>query len=490
MTVATHTSSFEHRFEGIEEIRDLLSRHGVEKALLKVLPKNANDKNQVYVASDFGLLFDAFAMTFTERGSSTSISKPGSSPGRRITEAAFDEFHWLKPRGELVRAKHVKAIVYPQYPEARLSGFLTIEGDMPAAMSVTWTKENPTEPRLLVLGRRKDGSCIALLALDLSDALLESLKKMRGTDRARAWKMLSCKPLEERTGFEKLKSELAPVTACQWLGSRLDSMGNVLPFKGTQVCGYTLERALGIIPNSSKDGDLYGIELKTFTSNRLTLFTPEPDLGLYAQDFAKFMRQYGYRDDNGNYRLTGTHRAGVVCSKSQLRLEVVEYRVKPGTNGEWITDEQGQRQPFPYDPERPLTGKVDALEVLLFDLDGNIAAGWSFERLMNCWGAKHNHVVYMPATKERLAYDDPFRQDGYEFNVSFSNKVLIGEGTSAENLFLAIAKGIIYLDPAPKLMGEGAQHKRRSQWRVGDIRAAVATLYDHSYEQDLSGKQA
>ncbi|PSJ22142.1 hypothetical protein CVH10_08710 [Halomonas sp. ND22Bw] len=481
MTIATFSSSFEHRFQDIEELRDLLSRHGVQKALLKVLPKNANDKNQVYVASDFGLLFDSFAMTFTERGSSTSMSKPASSPGRRITEAAFDEFHWLKPGGELVRAKRVKAIVYPQYPEARLSGFQTIEGDMPAAMSVTWTKENPEEPRLLVLGCRKDGSCIALLAVDLSDALMKSLKKMRGTDRARAWKMTYCKPHIERLPIDRIISELAPVVSHEWLGSRLDTMGNVLPFKGTQVCGYTLERALGITPNSSKDGDLYGIELKTFTSNRLTLFTPEPDLGLYAQDFATFMRRYGYRDGNGNYRLTGTHRAGVVCPKSQLRLEVVEYQVEPET-GEWIMDELGNRVPFPYNPERPLSGKVDALEVLLFDPHGNVAAGWSFERLMNCWGAKHNHVVYVPAEKEKLADDDPRRQDGYEFTVRFSNRALIGEGTSAENLFLAIAKGIIYLDPAPKLMGEGGQHKRRSQWRVGDIRAALDTLYERHRE--------
>src|SRR5690606_14268762 len=112
------------------------------------------------------------------------------------------------------------------------------------------------------------------------------------------------------TGSEKLKYLLAERIAGKNVkGCRLDIKGETLPFTGTQVHGYTLEHELGIPPNASKSGDIFGIELKCFTSKKLTLFTPEPDGGLYFDDFTGFMRRYGYAKE-AVYRFTGLHRAG------------------------------------------------------------------------------------------------------------------------------------------------------------------------------------
>ena len=86
-----------------------------------------------------------------------------------------------------------------------------------------------------------------------------------------------------------------------------------------------MEKSLGIIPNSDKNGDFKGIELKTHTQKKVTLFTPEPDLGLYNKDFKDFMLKYGYQDGNGAYRLTGIHKCGIRCDKSGLTLSISNY---------------------------------------------------------------------------------------------------------------------------------------------------------------------
>jgi hypothetical protein len=266
-------------------------------------------------------------------------------------------------------------------------------------------------------------------------------------------------------------------------GCRLDSSGVTIPFTGTQVCGYTLEHALGLASNSAKDGDIYGIELKTHTQPKVTLFTPEPDFGLYVTSFESFIRKYGYEASPGEWRVTGVHRAGKRCAATRLTLRVREYRVNPATVGvgkqpDWHRDEQNERVPFPYDPSTSLTGKLDAVEVVLQDDDGAIAAGWSLERLMNNWGVKHNEAVYISALKHPTT-DEASIALGYGYEITFSPRVTWCRGTSAERLLSAIDSGVIFLDPAPKFVeGDAGKNKRRSQWRVNDINTAFGALYD------------
>jgi hypothetical protein len=454
-------SEFEHTANSVADIYELLEAHGVELALLKLLPKNANDKNQIYIASDFGVLYELFDLTLAERAVSASASVRAEL-GVRISEASFNKFFWMKRDGSLVEAKKVKAIVYPQYPEARLSGLQTIEGSMPQALSVAFTKSNPDAKRLLVLARLPLGDCIGMVYLGLSSEFEQELALLPGFERARSCKKLTI----DQGNSRKLERRLADVLGVPLRGCRLDAYGRTLPFSGTQVCGYTLEHALGIVPNSSSDGDLYGIELKTHTQLKVTLFTPEPDGGEYVRDFSEFMKKYGYQDDDGDYRLTGIHRANVMCAKSGLTLRLREYRLV-GSERAWAE----------YDPETPLTAKLDAVEVALIGRSGDVAASWSLPRLMNCWGAKHNEAVYIRADK--IANPNLSEvSEGYEHLITFGTTVMWCRQTSAERLLSAINDGTIYLDPAPKLHGSNpSKNKRRSQWRVNDIGKAAKVLY-------------
>ncbi len=479
-------TEFEHRIGSVASVRDLLQGLGVDLAVLKVLPKNANDKNQVYFASSFTSLYNIFDLTLAERGASTSL-KATAKPGSHIPEAVFSSFEWLKPDGSRVRAKNVKVIIYTQYPEARLSGFVSVENTMPQSLSVSFTKANSDSKRVLVLGRLPGGACLAMICLDPTEAFLAEINALAGLEGSRVCKLLSI----QQNYSEKLLSQLARIVAQPHKGCRLDKYGRTLPFTGTQVCGYTLEHALGIIPNSGKDGDLYGIELKTHTQPKTTLFTPEPDFGLYAENFESFMRTYGYETEGGKeFRVTGIHRANVRCNKSGLTLKVQEYHVADPSDSksDWMRDANGKRVPFPYDASTSLTSKMDAVEVVLVDDSGNIAAGWSFERLMNNWGAKHNKAVYLAAEKQKNPDQKEF-SEGFEFQVTYASRVIVCEGSSAEQMLKAIADGIIYLDPAPKFVpSDVSKNKRRAQWRVNDITSAVEHLYDSVRICDLSNQ--
>lgn len=462
-SVPSSACSYAHTFDSLDRLRATLASCGAERAIIKILPRNANDKNQIRFASNFGVLFNDFDLTLAERGESTSRAKSRSAPGTRIPEAVFTDFSWLRRDGTRARASGISAIVYTQYPEARLSGLEADDGTMPACLSNAYMERNPDAERVLVLARLPGGRCVGVVCCDPAPAFIAeigSLPRMSGAP--------TCRRLQVGAGNGlMLETRLTAVVGRPMPGCRLDTDGRTLPFSGTQVCGYTLEHALGIIPNSGKNGDLFGIELKTHTGPKVTLFTPEPDGGLYASDFSAFMTTYGYEDGDGSWRLTGIHRANERCARSGLTLRIRELHPGP----------DGSMQAFPYNPATALTGKLGLVDVALLADDGAVAASWSLERLMNCWGAKHNEVVYVPAVRVPNP-DAAGRAAGFEHQVTFGRTVLWCRDTTAERLLQAIGAGVIYLDPAPKLnLSSPSKNKRRAQWRVNDIASAAHVLY-------------
>jgi hypothetical protein len=469
--MAVFPSEYEHSVQSVAELTAILHSLGADKALLKVLPKNANDKNQIYFSSSFSSLYNNFDLTMAERGVSTSLTKTKSAPGSYIPEAVFNTFSWVRRDKSLVKARNVKVIVYTQYPEARLSGFQTVQNNMPQSLSVSYMKDNPECTRLLVLGRLPGGACVGLVCLDLSPELLREVNSLPGLESSRVCKVLSI----EQGASHALFKRLAALVSRPMKGCRLDVFGNTLKFTGTQVCGYTLEHALGIVPNAARDGDIDGIELKTHTQVKVTLFTPEPDFGLYTESFEAFMRRYGYVSGS-DLRLTGVHRANVRCAKSGLTLKMRE----------WRQDDNGEMVAHPYDPSTSLTSKMGLVEVVLEDDEGFVAAGWSLERLMNNWGVKHNEVVYLSASKTDNLNEEEVAE-GYAYQVTFAPRVMWCRGTSAEHLLRAISEGVIFLDPAPKFVpGDPSKNKRRAQWRVNDITKAVSFLYENVEVKNLT----
>lgn len=450
--------------ENLAHALNLLKDLGCRNFMAKELPKNANDKNQIYLYHDASILNNIFALTFGERAETESVKKRAGKP---ITESVFDDFSWVDTDGKPAKLKSCKAIVYHQYPEARLSGFKTISGEIPRSLAVDYTKSEELLPRVLLLGADFDGRAYGIIVVDPNESFLKNLRSKplaEGSKVCRFWES-ETKPTAdpEEELLQMLRTRVGSQTG---LGIRLKTDGTLVPFNGTQVGGYTLEALLEIPSNANKDGDFKGIELKAFSQKRLTLFTPEPDGGMYRQSFETFMREYGYLKD-GAYRFTGLHRVGEVATRSQLRMQIT-----------WVHPKTSEA--MEYNSYRPIAVQLNKLEVRLIDSSNNIAASWSIERLMNNWGVKHQSCVYVPC-KVGTNTDEETIEQGYKKIVAFGGEVLWCKKTSVKHLLDALANGTIFLDPAPKFDPEDARNnKRRSQWRINDIYKQADSLYTKS----------
>lgn len=452
---------------GIKSVRDLsklLADQGCEQALIKKLGKNNNDKNQIYFHHDASLLNAIFDMTFTTREASQSKKKDGKVTGKKILSAVFNNFHWLATDGSLHKVTECKGVLYAQYPEVRLSGFKSESGLMPRSMSIDFVKKNHEVERYLALGAAPDGHTIAVMIVEPEAGFFDEFRNLPFMANSTICRRIE---LAHTSGSEKLKTMLRERIGGRTVkGCRLDVDGNTLPFTGTAVHGYTLEHELGIRTNAAKDGDIFGIELKCFTSKKLTLFTPEPDGGLYAESFEDFMTKYGY-EKKATYRFTGLHRAGSISVKSSLMLRVmcIPSKSKDGSLVE-------------YDATKPLSHQLGNLQVVLLDSDDSIAASWSSERLLNNWGVKHQEAVYVPAKVSLNENQEEFLL-GFEKAVTFGKHVIWCKRTTLERMILSIVNGTIFLDPAPKLDPDNPKNnKRRSQWRINNIYRDAGHLYE------------
>lgn len=447
--------------KSLADAETMLEKLGCRNFMAKELPKNANDKNQIYLYHDASILNDIFALTFGERGETESNKKRAGKP---IAEAKFDDLSWVDTSGAPTPLRSCKAIVYHQYPEARLSGFQTVDGEMPRSLAVDYTKSDQLKPRVLLLGADLEGKAYGIIIVGPNEEFLEALRDKPFAGGSKVCRLWESSTKRSDDPEEELLSLLrANVGNTTNLGVRLKTDDSLVPFNGTQVGGYTLEALLGIPSNADKDGDFRGIELKTFSQKRLTLFTPEPDGGIYRDSFEKFMREYGYEKE-GAYRFTGLHRVGEVASRSQLRMEII-----------WTHPKTGKVNA--YSSYAPIATQLNGLEVRLIDSKAAIAASWSIERLMNNWGVKHQSCVYLPCkvtpNEEQATIDE-----GYKKIVAFGGKVLWCKKTSMKHLLDSLESGTVFLDPAPKFDPENAKNnKRRSQWRVNDIYKCARDLY-------------
>ena len=94
------------------------------------------------------------------------------------------------------------------------------------------------------------------------------------------------------------------------------------------------------------------------------------------------------------------------------------------------------------------------------DDSGQIAARWSFTKLLEHWKKKHANAVYVPSI-------------GYSFEVhgvltkrySFNSQVHIGVGTTFDKFLNSVANGEVYYDPGIHLT-PNVDSKKRSQFRV------------------------
>lgn len=435
--------------------------HNVVHIYYKELSPNDNSKNQPYVA---GHLTELGFLPTGEVTESTSTSNKTKDPKRKIKYTVALDFSWISSEGKLYSAPYAKLIYYPQYPEVRLSGFVSRCGfDMGGWMDPT--KKGRKEGRVLFLGITKNGKILAYLAIPDS-RLAKEIRDFPAVEVSGVFKELTIKPTKKgASSKELLVQELRRIHLKNWIESkRLNSDGTVKKYTAQNGGGYTLEAELGILPNGYADPDFMGWEVKQFgvkkchliDSKPLTLMTPEPDGGFYVENGVEaFVREYGHRNDviTDRFDFTGRHVAEQVCQTTGLMLVIDGYDKDVGK----LTNASGN--------------------IALIDRKGNPAASWSFPKLMSHWKRKHAKAVYIPS----LSMKDSNKIKSYYY----CSNIRLFQGTTFERLLKGVIESEVYYDPGIKLekAGTSLKTKRRSQFRIKSVH--LKHLYETQEDVEL-----
>jgi hypothetical protein len=443
----------------LETILSMFRGNDATEVLYKVLPRNANSKNQVYLGghdlSQFGKI---------PSGEMTAHLSTSEKNGKH--EAVFQaslRFYWLDQQGTPWLAPEAKLIFYPQYPEVRFSGFLK---GCKRAPSTLWSKEKRgQEPgRILIMGIGRGKDILAVTLPPESPAA----RQIRASEPHESYGIFGILPMPgggPTEGYRELVDRLSRIHQKSWVPStRLDKQGRLVPCNASNCNGNTLESLLGIRSNGYSLPDFHGWEIKARQvtdadkpgASTVTLFTPEPTSGVYVDPgFEEFMRRHGYIDTKGRVdRLNfgGIYRVGTQANpRTGLRLILDGFDAETGACAP--------------------TGSVQ-----LIDSKGLVAAAWPFIKLMDHWKSKHAHAAFVPS-QQRLM---PQRQYRY------GRRVLLCEGAKFERLLKAINQGLVYYDPGIKLenaSGPIPKPKKRSQFRVASKH--LAALYESSCIVDV-----
>lgn len=451
----------------LDRVSSLMREAGCTRLYVKELAANDDSKRQIYLTTDLA----AFNM-FPNRMEDNPPMPEGMAATQKLQkrEGANRIFghlamSWIGLDRSRCEAGLAKLIYYPQYPEVRLSGFLKGADNVPSM----YLREKAGEQfsnRLLFLGTTGTGDVVAFLAVGHDD-LRDETRLAHGHDDEAVLNEIALFAPEE-SPRQVLVRRLADIHRKGWIpGKRLTAEGAVL-CQAPNAVGYTLEAELGVMPNGDNEPDFMGWEVKahtvtTFESTAarvVTLFTPEPDLGVYCDEsVTEFVRRWGYADLRGRpdrRNFGGIHRVGQVHDRTGLRLAICGY-------------------------DRDETGRVDpGGHLALMAADGEIAAGWSFRKLLDRWQRKHSATVYVPARRQSANGVKRF---------CFGASVLLCEDTHFQFVLDAMCDGLLYLDPAVKAEGwstDAPVIKRRNQFRMK--MENVGSLYRRSDVIDVCGE--
>lgn len=439
------------RIATMDQLTALFREQGVRTAYAKLLsPKQDNSKNQIYLGSGLDGVTNLFPATIVARSASESTGKARSAVGQPKLEARLN-FAWLAADGSRRAAPHTRIIDYFQYPEVRLSGFLR---DSDGPQSLVRDRQAEYGRRILVMGTALDGTVVGVVLTERDDPLVAVFPDLPLAGQAGVLRTLVLDGPAGASPAQLLHDQMSAVVSGGWYSSRINRGGTVQPFAGAQGGGYTLEALLGVAANGNKAPDLHGYEIKSFSGSRISLMTPTPDLGFQGtHPFRAFMEKWGRPGDkgDGSRRFTGLHRSGSVNARTGLELVV-----------------RG------YNPDRDGFADPSAVSVELVHAgSGEIAAGWSLEKLANCWNAKHANALYIAVTGRPGA-------GGVEY--AYGPSWLIGQGTDVWRLLRAIDRGVVFYDPADTIYATG-EAKVRSQWRINasDLPMGMKLLYASSH---------
>lgn len=430
----------------------------VKRIYIKKLSPNDNSKNQPYFGGDLAVL------NILPAGDLIAEQTSSNKPSRTSTrfKAPLD-LKWINDVGQISTAPYAQLIFYPQYPEMRFSGFLRGSATAPSLL-MDPNKRGREEGRILILGTNNDGEIFAYVSEANSLVSREiSASSTTKTDSI----------LEELDWINKaeesqiiLLENLKRIHQSGWIdGKRLLSDGTYVACNKNPNCGgYTMEAELGVSANGYAEPDFMGWEVKQYgvknfgssLSHVITLMTPEPDGGIYTENgIIEFMTKFGYPDRKG--RLNRQNFGGVFkyqkpSALTGIRLELIGY----DTINNKITDSSGG--------------------IALVSKDDEIAATWSYSKLIDHWKRKHAKTVYIPSVRT----DKPYKYH-------FGKDITLCTGTDFMAFLKAISLGSIYLDPAIKAEEFSSSSpivKKRNQMRISFKN--IKDIYHHTETIDCT----
>lgn len=422
----------------LKELWKIFKSAGALKMLAKPLAENDNTKQQIYLGGSFDVVSD-LPFRYIEPDSEVQNLK------------AKLDFLWLTQSGKFEPAEHAQLILYPQYPEVRLSGFIrgcsaAPRNHMQPIPSGQRGKKNVWDGRVLYMGITENQQILAYLSIGGSTASCEfsELLSSNKIEKTRFNSVLYDigAQLEQIIDTRSILLEtLSRIKQKDWIKSvRMYADGQIRLYRAQNGGGYTLEAMLGIIPNGRSEPDFQGWEIKAHSQDRITLMTPEPDLGHYGIHGAEsFVRTYGYeRKIDGVWYFTGVHRVNKIQPKTKQIITLAGFD--------------------------PISGKIIDVNggITLLDSLGNAAAVWSYSGLINHWSRKHANAAYVKYEKNKGI-------DG-DIHYRYQSPVQLGVGTNFEKYLLAMHTGRIIYDPATKISPATGLRKStvkgRNQFRV------------------------
>lgn len=422
--------------ESIIQLVRLMRSHGAKRFYAKRLAPNDNSKNQVYLGGDFSVLHliphgDIYTDQTTIAGSIRDRSKANLA------------FFWVDEQGKY-NAPNTQLILYPKYPEVRMSGFL--KGCRCAPSSLMACRDLG---RVLFLGVSDDE--IFGYVVSSNHALVKQLDSHEWETDGVFLKIPAFAEEKESTKTQLLQA-LFKVHEKGWIRSqKMNADGSISPYQARNGGGYTLEAELGISPNGHAEPDYMGWEVKQYgvkdfkffqALSPVTLMTPEPTGGIYRDlGVTAFISRFGYPDKSGKpdrFNFGGIY----ACGK--------DYNTNTGLK--LVIDG--------YDPKTNKITKVDGVIALVSARD-EVAASWDFNSITTHWSRKHSQAGYVPSINRQVPPD-------FFLEYAYGYHFLLCEKTSVFLLLKAIAMGLVYYDPAIKIenMSTRPVSKRRSQFRI------------------------
>lgn len=418
----------------LDQLRSLMIGSGVTRLFFKRLAPNDNSKNQIYLGGDYSAL-----QILPYSDVRADVSRTDSKRDRFKAKASLQ---WLGDDGALYDAPNTQLILYPKYPEVRLSGFLSRAEYRPSRYLA-----NRDEGRILFLGITNDDRIVGHVIGD-NNPLIREIAQFTNKDGEGVLVDLPLQ-IDSIDTRRELLDKLKDVYNRGWIDSvKLDRDGFPHPYSAPNGGGYTLEAQLGVIPNGTNEPDFLGWEIKQHKSPRLndpllggalTLMTPEPTGGHYKDQGAEsFVRTFGYPDMRGRadrLNFGGVHRFEQKQLLTGLTLMLDGFDVHTGM----IVDINGG--------------------IVLRAADGQEAAIWYYRTLIEKWTRKHAKAAYIPS-HSRKSKTPQYR---------YGHVIGLGERSSISNFLSAMANTSIYYDPGIKLEGASLSKpkiKKRSQFRI------------------------